>query len=156
MCEHVFLLGSWLMDTDQCLPPALCLSASFSADHRSGIYEARGLIHSQIMWAEHSWTALLSIFPTLTPPPPPEKETKTSFFFHLSTAVNCWVLSGPQITWKDRVEVFAQAAGLGHDIRLADKMFSQHAMLHACQRLLEGLVWSPSMKVTSTHYISVN
>lgn len=39
----------------------------------------------------------------------------------------CWVLSGPQITRGDRVEVFTQAAGLELDIRVVDEMFSQHA-----------------------------
>lgn len=55
----------------------------------------------------------------------------------------CWVLSGPQITWKDRVEVFVQAAGLEPDIRPAGQTFSQRAiaLLAARQQtmLIEGL-----------------
>lgn len=67
------------------------------------------------------------------------KKTKNFSSFH---HCKCWVLSGPQITWGDRVEVFAQAAGLERDITPADEMFSQHAVLHACQQtmLLEGLL----------------
>lgn len=52
-----------------------------------------------------------------------EQRGNFSFFHHCK----CWVLSRPQITWGDRVEVFTQAAELELDIRAADKMFSQHA-----------------------------
>lgn len=73
------------------------------------------------MWAGHSWTAVLSIFPT-------QLEKKKTF--HLFTSVNAGFLSGPQITWGDRVEMFTQAAGLERDITPVDEMFYQQTVLH--------------------------
>lgn len=76
----VLLLGALVIATDRCTVPALCLSAPLSTDPCAGIYEAQRLIHSQIMWAGHSWTALLSIFPTW----------KRRGAYHHSTTVNAW------------------------------------------------------------------
>lgn len=118
---RAFLLSTRLIDTDGCGLPVLCLSAPLSTDPCSGIYEPLGLIHSQIIWAGHIWTEHLSIFPTQLRP---KHRGKTFSFFH---QYKCWVLSGPQITRGDKVEVFKKAAGLKLDIRAVDEMFSQYA-----------------------------
>lgn len=53
-----------MIDFDWCALAALCLFAGCSTDSHRGIYGAQRLIHEQIMWVGHSWTELLSIFPT--------------------------------------------------------------------------------------------
>lgn len=139
MCASVFLLCVWVIDTDRCALSALSLSTPLSTDHSLGIYEAQGLIHSQIMWAEHSWTALTSIFPTQPQSPlPPEEKPKKLFIFPPQSMLG----SVRATNHLGRQSGSVHTAGLEHDIRPADEMFLQHAVLHARQQtmLLEGLV----------------
>lgn len=79
----------WLILIDA--PSALCLFAGCSTDSHRGIYGAQRLIHEQIMWVGHSWTELLSIFPTHL------KEGGKLFIFH-----HCKMLASAEATNQPR------------------------------------------------------
>lgn len=109
----------------------LCLSAPLSTDPHSGIYKARGADPQP----NYVGGAQLDCSPIHLPHSTHARTKEGKLFIFLS---------GTQITWGDRVEVFAQAAGLELDIRAVVETFSQDAtaVLHGCQQtmLQEGLL----------------
>lgn len=89
----------------------------FLSSPQRWIYEARGLIHNQIMWAWDSWTALLSIF--LTQGKKTERGTS--------------VLSASQITQRDSVSVRTTCWALN---LTSEEMTFQLWSLHNCQQTM--------------------
>lgn len=111
----------------------------FLSSPQRWIYEARGLIHNQIMWAWDSWTTLLSIFLTQG-----KKTARETFlFFH---HYKCWVLSGSQIIQRDSVSVRTTCWALN---LTSEETISQLWSLHNCQQMmvLKGLRESFSFSV---------
>lgn len=97
----------------------------FLSSPQRWIYEARGLIHNQIMWAWDSWTALLSIFLTQG------KKAERGIFFFLH--YKCWVLSASQITQRDSVSVRTRCWALN---LTSEETIFQLWSLHNCQQMM--------------------